>query len=207
MAITWLGNPCSPAARHAMAAGLIGCMITPAQGQLPPPGTICAIDNGKFGKGYPGDAEYMRFLASLPPLGALFAVAPDVPFDATGTLRLSPRFFDGIRSLGIPAGLAAQNGMEYMDIPWDSFDVVCLGGDTAWKTGPGGAALARLAVAHGKGLHMLRVNSATRLAYAAAIGCTSADGTFLTYAPDTNLPRVAAWYAHLDRTGIQGVLL
>ncbi len=29
--------------------------------------------------------------------------------------------------------------------------------------------------------------------YAAAIGCDSADGTYLTFGPDVNLPRLLSW--------------
>jgi hypothetical protein len=38
-----------------------------------------------------------------------------------------------------------------------------------------------------------RVNSLRRLRYAAAIGCHSADGTHLAYAPDRNLPTLLGW--------------
>jgi hypothetical protein len=36
---------------------------------------------------------------------------------------------------------------------------------------------------------MGRVNSLKQLRYARDIGCASADGTFITFAPDTNLRR------------------
>jgi hypothetical protein len=32
------------------------------------------------------------------------------------------------------------------------------------------------------------------------MGCDSVDGTFLTYAPDTNLERLRGWMAKADRT-------
>lgn len=35
--------------------------------------------------------------------------------------------------------------------------------------------------------------SARRLRCARAIGCSSADGTYLTYGPDQNLPRLLGW--------------
>ncbi len=40
---------------------------------------------------------------------------------------------------------------------------------------------------------MGRVNSYRRLAYAQSIGCHSADGTYLKYGPDLNLPRLLRW--------------
>lgn len=40
---------------------------------------------------------------------------------------------------------------------------------------------------------MGRVNSLRRLRHAAAIGCDSADGTYLAFGPDRNLPRLLDW--------------
>jgi hypothetical protein len=40
---------------------------------------------------------------------------------------------------------------------------------------------------------MGRVNSLRRHRYAAAIGCDSADGTYLTRGPDENLPKLLGW--------------
>lgn len=44
--------------------------------------------------------------------------------------------------------------------------------------------------------------SERRYRYAHALGCDSADGTFLTFGPDANLPRFKAWL----RTADQGLL-
>jgi EAL domain-containing protein (putative c-di-GMP-specific phosphodiesterase class I) len=78
-------------------------------------------------------------------------------------------------------------------MPWPDFDVLFIGGTTDWKLGPE----ARLLVAHakelGKFVHMGRVNSLRRFRYAEAIGCDSADGTYVTYAPDVNLPNILHW--------------
>jgi hypothetical protein len=40
---------------------------------------------------------------------------------------------------------------------------------------------------------MGRVNSFRRLRYAQAIGCDSADGTYIAFGPNQNLPNVLAW--------------
>jgi hypothetical protein len=50
---------------------------------------------------------------------------------------------------------------------------------------------------------MGRVNSERRYRYAYAIGCDTADGTFLTFGPDTNIRRLRAWLRVPD----QGTLL
>lgn len=42
------------------------------------------------------------------------------------------------------------------------------------------------------------MNSGRRLRRAAVMGCDSADGTFLRWAPRENVPRMRAWLASLD---------
>lgn len=201
------GNPCGPAICEAMSAGHFGCIVTPKQYLPIPPGARWIADNGKFGKGYPGDLGFLRWLETLTP-GPLcqFVVVPDAPFNAAGTLDLYPRLAPAVRGLGFPCALAGQNGMESMQVPWDDVDVICLGGSTEWKRGLGGAELAAQALAHGKPVHTLRANSYRALAIAAGMGCVSADGTFFTKAPDTNLPRALAWNERIRRRGIQGML-
>jgi hypothetical protein len=46
---------------------------------------------------------------------------------------------------------------------------------------------------------MGRVNSRRRLRIAAQMGCHSADGTFLAFGPDRNLPHLLGWLAEWDR--------
>ena len=96
-------------------------------------------------------------------------------------------------STGAPVALAAQNGSECITLPFDDFDVLFLGGDTIWKLGPHARRLTAEARARGKHVHMGRVNSLKRLRYADAIGCDSADGTFLAFGPDRNLPELLGW--------------
>jgi len=78
-------------------------------------------------------------------------------------------------------------------VPWDFLDVLFLGGTTAWKLGPAAAGLTAQARRRGLAVHMGRVNSLTRLRYAASIGCHSVDGTYLAYGPDRNLPVLLRW--------------
>ena len=47
--------------------------------------------------------------------------------------------------------------------------------------------------AHGKSIHVGRVNSLARMAISHAFGAESADGTFLAFGPDKNLPRMKNW--------------
>ena len=197
----YFANPSTPRVRDAMTAGLIDCIATPKQGKnrVPTDARWCA-DNGCFGKGYPGDAEWFAWLEQHARRDLCdFAVAPDVVGDAVATMARSLPWLSKIRALGLPAALVAQDGLEDIDVPWDAFDVLFIGGTTEWKLGAAARSLVAQAKALGKWVHMGRVNSERRFKYAAAIGCDSADGTFLIFGPDKNLPRLMAWLRTNDQ--------
>jgi hypothetical protein len=210
-----------------MRNGELGAVITPAQGMYDGlEGADLIVDNGKFGQGYPGDVEFLAFVASLPGTAAVrFVVAPDVVGDSAATLKMSGPFLPVIRAMGHKAALAAQNGLTADRAPWGDFDVLFLGGVTEclpcnwvrpaaerkwrhcplcarqlteWKTSEAAVALAREAVARGKPVHMGRVNGTDRLAIAEAMGCTTADGTLLAFGPDKNMPRVRRMTARVN---------
>lgn len=183
-----------------MQAHLIGMIDTPAQGNTLPAGIDWCADNGCFGTGYPGDDGYLTWLTQRVDRLArcAFATAPDIVGDAQATLTRSARMLPRIRQLGYPAALVAQNGLEHLEVPWDTFDVLFIGGDTTWKLDAAARALVTEAKARGKKVHMGRVNSERRIHYAHIIGCDSADGTYLTYGPRTNLPKLLAWLRRLN---------
>lgn len=176
-----------------MSTGELGCIVTPKQGNRLPDGAVFCADNGVFGKGYPGEEAWWAWLSALPAANCAFAVAPDVVADATATLEASMPWLERIRGLGMPAAFVAQDGAEDVGVPWDHFDVLFIGGSTDWKLGGAARDLVAEAKKRGKGVHMGRVNSAQRLRYAAAIGCDSADGTYIAFGPDQNLPKVLGW--------------
>jgi hypothetical protein len=177
-------------------------MTTPAQGNRIPDGARYACDNGKFGKGWPGADRWFEWLTTTVdqygPQRCLWAVAPDVPFDAVSTLTESRPWLAKIRALGIPAAFAAQDGSENDLIPWGEFDVLFLAGSTEWKIGPAAARLATEAKVRGLTVHMGRVNSLRRMTIASTFGCDSADGTYLAFGPDINLPKVLDWQAEVN---------
>lgn len=185
-----------------MTKGLLGQICTPAAGNAVLPGVDWCADNGVFGDTYPGDDAYLGWLADRPADRAVFAVAPDVVCDAQATLDRSAPLLPAIRKAGYPAALAAQNGLEHLTVPWPDFDVLFLGGDTDWKVGPHARRLTADAKAHGKRVHMGRVNSRRRLQVAAHMGCDSADGTYLAFGPDRNLPRLLSWIGEIDMQGV-----
>lgn len=191
----YFANPCSPRVIEQMLAGRLGFIDTPAQRVTRPSGVTWCADNGCFGKGYPGDAEWFAWLQrnAADAATCAFATAPDVVGDAQATLDRSRPWLPRIRALGYPAALVAQDGLEALQVPWEEFDVLFIGGTTGWKLGMHARHLIRRAKNHGKRIHMGRVNSARRYRYAEHTGCDSVDGTFLTFGPDTNLPRLLAW--------------
>lgn len=172
-----VGEMCQPISGHDPSgarswAADTGCFVNPAKFRLP---------------------AYLGWLATYPATDCLFATAPDVVGDAVATLATSLPVLRLIRDLGYPAALVAQDGLESLPVPWDDFDCLFVGGTTAWKLSEAAYALVAEAKARGKWAHMGRCNSLRRLRAAMIGGYDSADGTFLAFGPDTNLPRVRQW--------------
>lgn len=166
-----------------------------------------AADNACFAQGDRFEVRaWLRWLDGLPLRErCLFATAPDVVGDAQATIERSRPHLRTIRGLGYRPALVAQDGFERIahtrSVPWDEIEVLFLGGTTAWKTSEAAALVTGLAHALGKRVHMGRVNSLRRLRVAAAWGCASADGTFLAFGPDSNLPRLLGWFDALEDEG------
>lgn len=191
----YFATPSSKAALNVMVDGRLGYIDTPRQGNRRPAGVTWCADNGRYGKGWPGYEAWWAWLernAHDAPT-CLFATAPDVVGDAVATLADSLPWLPRIRALGYPAALVAQDGLELLDVPWDDFDVLFLGGSTEWKLGQHAWDLTAEAKRRGKHVHMGRVNSLKRYAIAADMGCDSCDGTKLAFGPDINLPIVLGW--------------
>lgn len=176
-----------------MQAGRLGVMVSYAH-MLLPEGAEWAMDNGCFGTRYPypGDDIYLKRMEQLAPVSGScrFITAPDVVCDPVGTLEKSLPMLPRIRKAGFPVAFVAQDGVEDMDTPWEEFDTLFLGGSTRWKLGPGAARIAAEALKRDIPVHMGRVNTRRRLRHAKRLGCSSADGTFLRYGPDKNLPQL-----------------
>jgi len=184
-----------------MSRGDLGFITTPAQHNLRPEGAAWCADNGCFGKGYPGDEQWLAWLAGKDHLqDCRFATAPDVVGDAHATYERSLPFLSQIRALGYPAAYVGQDGQEDFDPPWAEFDALFIGGTTEWKLGPAAASLVAQALDRGKWVHMGRVNSRKRLRYAHSIGCHSVDGTYLAFGPSKNLPPLLRWLKELEES-------
>ena len=203
--VRYFANPCGRAVIEAMRAGQLDYIDTPAQGNKRPTGIPWCADNGAFSDRF-DEGKWWQFLLDNAHAAkdCVFAVAPDVVGDAEATLERSRPWLAKIRELGYPAAFVAQDGFDSIEVPWDEFDCLFIGGSTGWKLGPIAREAVREAKARGKWVHMGRVNSERRWRYADAIGCDSVDGTYLTFGPDANLPKLLAWTRNDDQGALFG---
>ncbi len=201
----YLANPCGPAVIDSMQAGTLGFIDTPAQGNKRPEGVTWCADNGCYSDKW-DEAKWWKFLVDNAHDAAtcLFAVAPDVVGDAWATHLKSMPWLPKIRALGYPVAYVAQDGARADRLPWDHFDCLFVGGTTEWKLGTVARALVYEAKKRGKWVHCGRVNSERRFEYMRAIGCDSADGTYLTFGPDANLPKLLAWTRNNEQPDLFG---
>jgi hypothetical protein len=160
-----------------------------------------AADNGCYTQGDRFDlAAYLEWLAGLPARErCLFATAPDVVADAAATWERSAPVLPVLRGMGYAPALVAQDGIERTVIDWSAFDVLFIGGTTAWKLSHIAYALIGEAKGRGKRVHVGRVNSLIRLRAMCCAGADSADGTMIAYGPDKRLPQLLGWLAELAR--------
>lgn len=204
-AMLYLANPCTAAIRARMAAGDLGVFDTPHQGNVLPAGVPWAADNGCFSERWEL-AHWTAWLeghrADVP--RCLFAVVPDVVSDRDATRARWDAHHRTVLELGYPAAYALQNGETPAGVPWADLSAVFVGGDTAWKLGPDARRIVATARDRGVWVHVGRVNSLRRLRYAVGIGADSADGTFLTRAPDTNLERLIRYLRHAHHPALWG---
>lgn len=175
--------------------GSIGLLNTPKNGfRIDETVQFWAMDNGCFTETYPGDEKFLNLLEKYSPHASrcLFVAAPDIVGDAAGTLLRSAGMFSRIRSAGYSPALVGQDGMEGMELPWDDFDWVFIGGTTEWKLN-GAVALIRQAQERGKKVHVGRVNGGKRFKMFRSLDCDTADGTFLAFGPEKNMPKLLSW--------------
>ncbi len=180
-----------------------GWMLTPMMGNAPDlTGSLWAADNGCFTQPQLFDlGVYLRWLAARRPWSStcLFATAPDVVGNARATLERSEDTLPCLRAVGFPAALVAQDGLEELEVPWDSFDALFIGGTTKWKLSEAAYSLVAEASKRGKWTHQGRCNSLRRLRAAVSGGYDSADGTYLKFGPNVNLPKMEGWLEALKR--------
>lgn len=158
-------------------------------------GMTWAADNGCFSSNWQ-PAKWLAWLRrhASTAESCLFAVVPDVVADHAATLERWKEWSPVVRSLGYRLAFVAQNGCTDVDVPWTECDAVFIGGDDTYKLSHTAAAVVAEAKRLGKWAHMGRVNSLRRLRIAIDMGCDSADGTFVAFGPDVNVPKIAQWF-------------
>jgi len=199
MITRYLTGADNAAVRAVAHARQIGLLVTPDTNYGKHVGSypFWAADNACFNNPETFDLDkYLAWLDAFPVAmrkRCLFAPAPDVVGDPVKTMKRSLPVLPRIRALGYKAAYVAQDGCEKQTLPWDSFDVLFIGGSTEWKLSPAAQHVAALAKRHGKTVHMGRVNSYKRMKIAHDFGAATADGTFLKFGPTANLPRLLGW--------------
>ena len=119
---------------------------------------------------------YLNFINRIPtPTTLDWITAPDVVANAQATLESFEQWLERLEHLSL--AFVAQDGAECMDLPWQHFTCLFIGGSTDWKLSCAAADLVAEAKRRGKTTHMGRVNSNRRLSHAYQIGCDSIDGT------------------------------
>lgn len=210
----YLATPSTTDIRNAVSDGRLGALLTPESWS----GTNTKVHESfvwwaadgacvELVKGQPVDREafswekYREWLEVMSPSlpSCLFAVAPDRIGNHEATLARFKLHHEEIRALGYPVAFVAQDGADAHTIPWTDIDALFVGGSTDFKLSETAYYLAGLARRRGKWAHMGRVNSFQRLRRAAAANYDSADGTYLTFGPDKNLPKLLRWLDYLDR--------
>lgn len=153
---------------------VLGQLLTPLT-RYANHGHVFAIDNGAF-----AGLDTKSFAALLQREKVnkdkcLFVTCPDIVGSARRTLELWQRRSRWIK--GWPLALTAQDGLENLDVPWDEFDVLFVGGGDPWKDSKASTDLVRTAKALGKHVHIGRVNTYPRYKKFSDLGADTCDGS------------------------------
>ena len=146
-------------------------------------GVPWAADNDAFG-GFDAvaGAAFERMLNALVGIpGCLFVACPNVVGDAALTDAMFDDWAAHIERRALPVAYVVQEDrgeQRSRGVPWGRISALFIGcADDHEKLGERVAGLVAEAKERGKWVHMGRVNSAKRIAYASEIGCDSVDGT------------------------------
>lgn len=194
----YFANPtANPATHEMMRKGILGFIDTPGQGyrHVRQPGMRWCADNGCFNDKRFSEDRWWKFLEDNAHASedCVFATAPDVVGDHHATLKRSRLWLEKIRSLGYPVAFVAQDGSTPENMPWGEFDVLFIGGTNDFKLGEAARKVIRAGQERSLWVHVGRVNSKRRYSLFASLGCDSCDGTYLTFGPDINLPKLLSW--------------
>lgn len=168
--------------------GNLGHLFSPGAERGPWPWFPYALDNGAFSCWTQDTNEFdhdkwetieprwrqMIYWASSAVQSPLWAIVPDVVGDMKATFEKWDKHYRTVVDAGIVPALAVQDGMVPADVR--SLDnlpsVICVGGSTVWKW-----ETVSMWSKEFSRVHVLRVNSPSKLDYLQALGVESCDGT------------------------------
>lgn len=176
----------------------LGAIVTPNHGYVLQDGCRVIADNGCFSKKWKPDWwwSWINNLYDLHSDKIVFATCPDV-VDLSGsethlpTLDLWDYWAPRMKDAGIPVAFVCQKGATWRNVPTDA-DAYFIGGDNDFKLGDDALGIGRHFCSD-RWVHMGRVNSLKRTLLAKNFGCDSVDGTFVSFGPNKNLPKVLRW--------------
>lgn len=134
------------------------------------------MDNGAY-TSFP-EQVFMRLMSRQTQYrdNCLFVVCPDVVGNARLTLERFKRRHEWIPA-GWPIAFVAQDGQEDLELPWNDFDVLFVGGKDPWKTSQAASDLVREATRRGKRKHAGRVNTLERFLHFQELEVETCDGS------------------------------
>ena len=137
-----------------------GYMLSMA-GKIFKPANVWMLDNGEFAGKF-NKEKWQTALNDMLPFAhsCKGVVVPDVVFDAKKTIDKFFKYKDMIPA-EYPIAFVAQNGIEGIEIPWDEFDALFVGGDNKFKMSS--TNLIQEANERNKWTHVGRVNSMKRI--------------------------------------------
>ena len=137
--------------------------------------TSMCLDNAAYSNFCPDAYSRMLDKWADAPIPVEWVTIPDVVGNAALTNTLFDKWQD--RIFAFPRAYVAQDGAEDLELPWDDFKCLFIGGTTGWKLSQSAESVVKEGKRRGKVIHMGRVNSQKRMRYAFQLGCESVDGT------------------------------
>lgn len=159
----------------------VGMFKTPLSGygfqRLQKIGMPLALDNGCY-SGF--DEKKFRKMLNMAKifqgdLDLMWVACPDVVGNAIATNNLFQEWRDELTDFR--TAYVGQDGAEDLDVPFDAFDCLFVGGSTKWKLSESARSLIDQAKQLGKTVHVGRVNSEKRLRYCYQLGVDTVDGS------------------------------
>ena len=133
------------------------------------------LDNAAYSNFCPDAYHRMLKKWAEAPIPVEWVTVPDAVGNAALTNALFSEWLDCVKAF--PIAYVAQDGVEDLELPWDDFRCLFIGGTTDWKLSYCAENVIKEGKRRGKVIHMGRVNSQKRMRYAYQLGCDSIDGT------------------------------